>query len=241
MVCPPELLTHLKKNNFPNPHQPAYRSGHSTETALLRVVNDLLGFDEDKASILALLDPSAAFDTIDHSILLTRLQHSFGICDLALAWFCSYLTNRKQTVCMNRIYSDPSALMYSVPQGSVLGTILFVLYATPVSDIINYHSLHHERFADDTKLHKSARIAEFNQLISRIQDCITDLKTRMIHKEYSSIMTKQNLCSLHLKGFTTIPLSLLLCSAVKSIFLFLHLFAALVSFSTKHCLSNSMS
>ena len=67
--------------------------------------------------------------------------------------------------------------MYGVPQGSVLGPILFVLYATPVSDIINYHSLHHERFADDTKLHKSARIAEFNQLISRIHDCITDLKT----------------------------------------------------------------
>ena len=75
MVCPPELLTHLEKNNLLNPYQPAYRSGHSTETALLRVVNDLLGFDEDKVSILALLDLSAAFHTIDHSILLP----DFGI------------------------------------------------------------------------------------------------------------------------------------------------------------------
>ena len=98
------------------------------------MVNDhLLGFDDDKVSIFALLDLSAAFDTIDHSILLTRLQYSFGICDLALAWFRSYLTDCKQTVYVNGIYSDPSALMYGVPRGSVLGPILFVLYATPRS------------------------------------------------------------------------------------------------------------
>ena len=132
---------------------------------------------DDKVSIHALLDLSAGFDIIDHPILLTRLQYSFGICDLALAWFRSYLTDCKQTVYVNGIYSDPSALMYSDPQGSVVGPILFVFCAPPVSDIINYHSLHHGSFADDTQLHKLAHITELDQLISRIQDCITDLKT----------------------------------------------------------------
>ena len=114
----------------------------------MRVVNDLLlGFDDDIVFILALLHLSAAIDTTDHSVLLTRLQHSVGICDLALAWFRSHLADRKQTVCVNGVYSEPTALMYGVPQGSVLEPILFVLYATSVSDIINYYSLHHESFA----------------------------------------------------------------------------------------------
>ena len=129
-----------KKSNLLNPHQSACRLGHSAETALLRVVIDLpLGLDNDKVSILALFDLSAVFDTTDHSILLTRLQRSFGTCDLALAWFRSYLTGRKQTACVNGIYFEPSAPMYGVPKGSVLGPILFLLCATPVSDISNYH------------------------------------------------------------------------------------------------------
>ena len=116
-------------------------------------------------------------------LIFTTLQHSFGNCDLAVAWFRSYLTDRKQTVCVNGIYSDPSALMHGVPQGSVPGPILFVLYATPVSDIMNYYSLHRESFSDNTQLHQSAHITELDQLISRIQDCITDLKTWMIHNK----------------------------------------------------------
>jgi hypothetical protein len=153
-------------------------------SALLKVVNDLLvGFDGDKISVLALLDLSAAFDTIDHSILLTRLQHSFGICDSALSWFQSYLTDRRQTVCTNGMYSDPSGLTYGVPQGSVLGPILFVLYATPVSDVIHHHCLSHESFADDTQLHQSAHITQVDQLVSSTQNCITELKTWMIHNK----------------------------------------------------------
>ena len=94
-----QLLNHLLTNNLFNSHQSAYRAGHSTETALLKIVNDLLSaLDEDKVSLLFLLDLSAAFDTIDHSILLSRLSYSFGISDTVLAWFTSYLTDRTQTV-----------------------------------------------------------------------------------------------------------------------------------------------
>ena len=175
-----QLLSHLQQNNLLNPHQSAYRKCHSTETALLKIVNDiLLGLDENKLSVLALLDLSAAFDTIDHHILLHRLSVSFGIQQCALSWFKSYLANRTQTICVNGKYSVPSDLSYGVPQGSVLGPILFVLYAAPVSDCISKHSLSHESFADDTELYQSASLTEVDGLIVKIQDCIADLKTWM--------------------------------------------------------------
>ncbi|KAK7108062.1 hypothetical protein V1264_015864 [Littorina saxatilis] len=175
-----QLLTHLEQNHLLNTHQSAYRKNHSTETALLKIVNDiLLSFDENQVSILTLLDLSSAFDTIDHEILLHRLRHSFGVHDLALSWVRSYLTNRTQTVCVNGIKSQPSALQYGVPQGSVLGPILFVLYASPVSDVISRHALSHESFADDTQLHQSAPLAEVDDLVSRTQDCIADLSDWM--------------------------------------------------------------
>eukprot|EP00745_Piridium_sociabile_P040659 TRINITY_DN786_c0_g1_i8.p1 TRINITY_DN786_c0_g1~~TRINITY_DN786_c0_g1_i8.p1 ORF type:complete len:1132 (+),score=124.07 TRINITY_DN786_c0_g1_i8:119-3397(+) len=175
-----QLFSHLEQNHLLNSHQSAYRRGHSCETALLRIVNDLLlGFDNDKISVLALLDLSAAFDTIDHSILLTRLKTSFGIRDTALAWITSYLTDRTQKVCVNGKYSDVSALKYGVPQGSVLGPVLFVLYSAPVSDVISHHAMLHESFADDTQLHQSASIADIDALMSRTQECIADLKDWM--------------------------------------------------------------
>ena len=132
--------------------------------------------------------------------------------------------------------------MYGVPLGSVLGPILFVLYATLVSDIIHYHSLHHESLADDTQLRQSAHITELDQLISRIQESQesqTSKHGRFI-TNHGSMMTKRNLCSLHLKSFTTILLSLFYADQSSRCFS-LHLFAASVSFSTKHCLSRSMS
>ena len=131
-----QLLDHLTHNHLLNPHQSTYRQSHSTETALLRIVNDiLLGLDNDKVALLAPSDMSAAFDTIDHSILLSRLQTSFGISDTVLSWFQSYLLDRSQTVCVKGASSKPSVLSFGVPQGSVLGPILFVLYASPVSDV----------------------------------------------------------------------------------------------------------
>ena len=94
-VVASQLMPHLNRYNLFSNFQSAYRPGHSTETALLKVVNDLLlAMDEGKLSVLVLLDLSAAFDTIDHDILLHRLQHVFGIQGTVLSWFRSYLTKR---------------------------------------------------------------------------------------------------------------------------------------------------
>ena len=87
-------LNHLLTNNLFYSHQSAYRAGHSTETALPKIINDLLSaLDDDKVTLLSLLDLSAAFDTTDHSTLVSRLSHSFGISDTVLTWFNSYLSD----------------------------------------------------------------------------------------------------------------------------------------------------
>ena len=95
-----------------------------TETCLLKVYNDLVNeADAKNVSLLALLDMSAAFDTIDHKILIDRLSKTFGITGSALNWFVSYLTGRSQSVLIDDHSSDVMSLDFGVPQGSVLGPI----------------------------------------------------------------------------------------------------------------------
>ena len=108
------------------PVQSAYRPNHSTKTALLKVVNDILvAIDKGDATVLAILDQSAAFDTIDHSILINRLITCFGITDCVLPWFSSYLSHRLQSVPIAGITSTAVLLLYGMPQVSVLGPILY--------------------------------------------------------------------------------------------------------------------
>ena len=142
MLC--QLLFHHERNTFWQVFQSAYRSHRSRETALLRICNDLLiAIDSDQISFLTLLGRSAAFDTTDH-ILLRRLRHIFRIQETALLFFESYVKKRLQIVSIHGHDSEISPLLYGVPQGSVLGPVLFVLYTQPLSDIMDCHSvLHH--------------------------------------------------------------------------------------------------
>ena len=123
-----QLSDHLEDTGMIEPFQSAYRADHSTETALLRVVNDLLtACDHGSVSILSLLDLSAAFDTLDHGIWLKRLSSTFGISGIVLEWFESYLVGRTQVVQVSGMSSKPEALRHGVPQGSVLGPVLFTM------------------------------------------------------------------------------------------------------------------
>ena len=108
-----QILQHINCNKLLSDFQSAYRPHHSTETALLKVTNDLLSaMDDGKISVLVLLDLSAAFDTIDHEILLHRLHNVFGFEDTVLSWFQSYLENRTQTVGVHRKHSTLASLRY---------------------------------------------------------------------------------------------------------------------------------
>ena len=134
--------------------QSAYREFHSVETALLRVKSDIaLALDKKQMAVLILLDLSAAFDTLKHSVLLSRLESRFGVKGEALKWIKSYLSDREQFVKIGHHASKPRPLETGVPQGSVLGPILFTLYMAPLADIIARHGINSLFYVDDSQLY----------------------------------------------------------------------------------------
>jgi hypothetical protein len=140
---------HFTNSNAHELYQSAYKQGHSTETALVRVDNNILcGIHHGGYVVLLLLDLSTAFDTVDHTILLNLLYAVFGIKGKALAWFRSYLTERTQFVQIDDS-SHHHKLNCCVSQGSVLGPALYLLYTAPLADIIKRHNLCYHFYADD--------------------------------------------------------------------------------------------
>ena len=176
-----QISRHLSANNILNQFQSAYRPGHSTETALLKIVNDLLlSLDDGNISLLASLDLSAAFDTIDHDILLHRLQHDVGLSGTVLDWFHHiFLVESNRSLFVHSHTSMPASVSCGVPQGSVLGPILFVLYTTPLSAVIERHSILHHSYADDSQLQNSATPDRLPDLIDSMRLCIDDIKDWM--------------------------------------------------------------
>ena len=118
--------------------------------------NDIsCAIDNNESIIFFLLNLSAAFDTVDHSILLSRLRDRFRVNGTALAWFESYLTSRKQFVQVNDCGSTQRSLGRGVLHGSVLGPLLYLHYTSSIADIIKLHKLQYYLYADDTQLYIS--------------------------------------------------------------------------------------
>ena len=157
-----QVSSYLNTHNPYNTCQSASRPGHSTEADLLIVVNILfLSLNKGNISVLALLDFSSAFDTIYHPILVHRLHTDFGSTDTVLQWLSSYLTDRTHYVSLSNHCSADAPVHSGVPQGSVIGHILFTMYVKPLSAIIDSHSIIHHSFADDIQKQMSATLMEY--------------------------------------------------------------------------------
>ena len=168
-----QTYSYLNNNALFPSLQSAYRAHHSTETALLRVTNDILkALDSRNDVILIFLDLSAAFDTLDHDILLSRLHLYFGFKGIALNWFTSYLRGRTQRVNIAGSSSSPRNLHYGVPQGSILGPLLFTLYIAPLQDVIATFNLQCMFYADDTQLYIAVKPSTPELAIDSLSTCI---------------------------------------------------------------------
>ena len=181
-VIASQLHDHLLANNILEPMQSAYRKGHSTETALVRVQNDIrMVMDNKQVTMLLLLDLSAAFDTVCHKTLINRLEKRVGITGKALEWFSSYLENRQQCVSINNTKSKYSNLKFGVPQGSVLGPILFSLYTLPLADILKEHGVLYHLYADDTQVYMSFHPTNSNEnkVTETMNNCLCEIKRWM--------------------------------------------------------------
>uniref|UniRef100_A0A669CVV3 Reverse transcriptase domain-containing protein n=1 Tax=Oreochromis niloticus TaxID=8128 RepID=A0A669CVV3_ORENI len=151
-----QLNSFLTKNNRFDIYQSGFRRHHSTETALVKVFNDIrINTDRGKSTVLVLLDLSAAFDTVDHDILLERLESWGGLSGTALNWFKSYLTNRNFYVSISQFSSQNIEITCGVTQGSILGPLLFSIYMLPLSQIITTNNINYHNYADDTQLYIS--------------------------------------------------------------------------------------
>ena len=165
--------------------------------------------------MLVLLDTSAAFDTINMDMLLNTLHLRFGIGSTALDWFKSYLTGRSQRVAIGSSSSTATPVYHGVPQGSVLGPVLFNVYTTPIADICKKHQVHYHRFADDIQLYVSYNPAESEELndakIQLIQ-CIDEIRAWMLlhqlklNDDKTEFMVLQSSHNLRVHGSPTLQL-----------------------------------
>ena len=171
-----QITEYLDQANLMPELQSAYRQRHSTESALVKVVSDILdAADARQVTLLGLLDLSAAFDTVDHDILLRRLETSFGIGSLALKWLSSFLSERTQAVSFRGATSSYSSVKYGVPQGSVLGPLLFVLYTADVITLAKKHGVRVHAYADDTQLYTSCSTVDGSTSAASLLRCIDDI------------------------------------------------------------------
>ena len=204
------LLDYFRCNGLEELYQSAYKQFHSCETALIRVQNDILReIDGNSAVVLLLLDLSAAFDTVEHAILLQRMSSKFGIKGDALnCGFRSYLSDRSQVVYINGTTSDSYDVGRGVPQGSVLGPFLYLIYTSPIGDILRSHKMNFHLYADDTQIYVSFKYQkqiDFENIKVRIEACLTEIMNWMTDNKLKLNPEKTELLILSSK-FRTEPI-----------------------------------
>uniref|UniRef100_A0A8P4K1H9 Reverse transcriptase domain-containing protein n=1 Tax=Dicentrarchus labrax TaxID=13489 RepID=A0A8P4K1H9_DICLA len=174
-----QLMAFLEEHNILEVFQSGFKTVHSTGSALLRVFNDIfLATDSGDCVILVLLDLTAAFDTVDHEILISRLKQWVGIRGIALEWFRSYLADRTFCVSLGDSVSSSAPLSCGVPQGSVLGPLLFSLYLLPLGSILRKHGFSFHCYADDSQIYVPLK-KKSEYSVRLLLKCLDDIKAWM--------------------------------------------------------------
>ena len=183
-VVADRLRSHMEQHDLGEKFQSAYQCHHSTETALARVQHDIAGaLDKNRGVMLAMIDLSAAFDTVDHGKFLTLLQDEYGVSGVAHDWFTSYLSDRHIQVKVGNFRSEPHLLDCGVPQGSVLGPVVFNMYSKPLESIIRHHKLQYHKYADDLQLYGEfdpSSPLDQQRLRTQMENCLADIRAWML-------------------------------------------------------------
>ena len=193
-VVASRLLSHMESNSMSNNLQAAYKKFHSTTSALLKVENYvLLNMEKGRVTALTLLDLSAAFDTIDHLTLISRLSSWYGISGTACDWFYIVLEQSMSTGKIHDYISEEVYIYIGVPQGSVL-------YTAPLSHVIAEHDVEHHLYADDTQIYISLCGSKALESLTDLKSCVTDVFTWMTNFKLKLNASKPSLSSSVLKN-----------------------------------------
>ena len=176
------LNSHMESKGMHISEQSAYKKHHSTETILVKITNDLLcAFDSKSATVLLMLDLSAAFDTVSHKLLLKILHDEIKLGGTVLKWFTSFLTGRAQRTHLGLFTSNEIELLFGVPQGSVLGPVLFNIYIRSLYNVIKSTGFSVQGYSDDQQVYKTFKACEQAVFLnSCISECFKTIQDWMI-------------------------------------------------------------
>jgi len=169
-----QVTEYLNEHGFFSTNQSGFRKGHSTETALLKVADDMRkAMDERLVSLLILLDLSKAFDCVHHELLLVKLKY-LGFSASTIGWFRSYLYKRQHRVYVSDLLaSDWAEIVTGVPQGSVLGPLLFLIYVMDLPEVLKHCSYH--MYADDIQVYSHFSASKFHESLALITSDVTNI------------------------------------------------------------------
>ena len=177
-----QLTNYISNSNLFAKYQSGYRKGHSCDTAVLKIQNDtLMMIDNRSHAVLMMLDLSAAFDTVNHAVLIKKLKNFYGLGGNIIKWIESYLNKRSFKVSVNDKYSESCSLEIGVPQGSILGPLLFILYTKEIEKITEKYNFHVHLYADDSQLYFSfdPKSTDDEEQLLNLKKCFAEIKSWM--------------------------------------------------------------